>query len=50
MNEVALENTDGLADTEITRLISLSNQASYSRSDIYLSVSQARLSLKALLK
>ena len=34
MNEVALENTDGLADTEITRLISLSNQASYSRSDI----------------
>jgi flagellar assembly protein FliH len=34
MNEVALENKDGLADTEITRLISLSNQASYSRSDI----------------
>jgi flagellar assembly protein FliH len=34
MNEVALENTDGLADNEITRLISLSNQASYSRSDI----------------
>ena len=34
MNEAALENTDGLADTEIARLITLSNQASYSRSDI----------------
>ena len=34
MNEAALENTDGLADTEISRLITLSNQASYSRSDI----------------
>ena len=34
MNEAALENSDGLADTEIARLITLSNQASYSRSDI----------------
>jgi len=34
MTEAALENTDGLADTEIARLITLSNQASYSRSDI----------------
>ena len=34
MNEAALENTNGLADTEISRLITLSHQASYSRSDI----------------
>ena len=34
MNEATLENTDGLADNEITRLITLSNQARYSRSDI----------------
>ncbi|MBT6414772.1 FliH/SctL family protein [Candidatus Puniceispirillum sp.] len=34
MNEAALENTDGLADTEIARLITLSNKARYERSDV----------------